>query len=102
MEGALEALTYLTAMNSAEALPEIIFLDIKMPSLSGFDFLERFHDLPPIIRDGIIIVMLTSSLNAEDHTTAMANRYVHSYIKKPITMDELVRLCQLLPNLENQ
>src|SRR5690242_11670623 len=58
------ALNYL--MNGGN--PEIIFLDINMPILSGWDFIKEYRSLPIIKKDHLIIVMLTSSINMMDET----------------------------------
>jgi CheY-like chemotaxis protein len=90
MESVQDALDYLTAnAENRDLLPEIIFLDIRMPVLDGFDFLDKFNELPESVKKRMIIVMLTSSLNEEDHGRAMSSPYVHQFINKPLKKEAL-------------
>ncbi|NJO03092.1 MAG: response regulator [Bacteroidia bacterium] len=66
-------------------LPEIIFLDIEMPYMGGFQFLDDFARLPSNIQAHCRIVMLTSSINARDRHQARNYPSVRDYFTKPIT-----------------
>lgn len=72
-----------------ELCPDIIFLDINMPGLDGFDFLERFRSFADNVRKNIRIYMLTSSENPKDKERA--NQLgVHGYIVKPLTREKFI------------
>ena len=62
MESGRKALFFLKENTShIENLPDIIFLDLNMPVLDGFDFLKEFSDFPEVIKKKCQIVVLTSS-----------------------------------------
>lgn len=73
-------------------LPEIIFLDINMPIMDGFQFAEEFRKQSPGIYEKVRIVFLTSSLNPVDQKKAMAVQGVYSFLNKPLNKDHLDKL----------
>jgi CheY-like chemotaxis protein len=66
-------------------LPEILLLDINMPIVDGWDFLELFAKVSREKQQIIEIHMLSSSINPEDVKRAEANEFVVDYITKPIS-----------------
>lgn len=73
-------------------MPEIIFLDIDMPLMDGFQFLDEFENLPKGIKDHCRIVMLTSSINSKDVKKSKRYSNVKEYINKPLTKESLKAL----------
>lgn len=73
-------------------LPELIFLDIDMPLMDGFQFLDEFEKLSDSIKEHCKIIMLTSSLNPQDMNKAKKNKFVMKYLNKPLTQDNLKKL----------
>lgn len=67
--------------------PTIIFLDINMPILSGWDFLKIFEEFAPAIKQQFSIFMLTSSIDERDRARANLNPLVKGFLSKPLTMD---------------
>lgn len=89
-ESAKSALQYLAlSANSPERIPEIIFLDIRMPEIDGFGFLSEYEKLPDSITQNCIIMMLSSSLDPEDIDRAGKNRFVKRFVNKPINGQKL-------------
>lgn len=73
-------------------LPSIIFLDINMPILDGFQFIEEFEKLDPELVKSIRIVMLTSSINPSDIERSKKYKSVDGFIHKPLTDQVLAGL----------
>lgn len=75
--------------------PLVILLDIKMPQMDGFEFLEEYKKLDKELTSQIIIFMLSSTLDPLDKKRAKTNIYVKKLLCKPLAIDEL---CSLLEN----
>ncbi len=81
-----EALDYLKLNEkNIEELPEIIFLDINMPIMDGFQFLEIFEKYDELVRSRCRIIMLSSSISPKDIDRAASSIYVKKYFNKPLT-----------------
>lgn len=80
--------------SSIEQFPEIIFLDINMPGINGWEFLEQFEKLPNSILAKCNIVMLSSSIDREDIAKSKNYKSVKEFISKPLTQEKLAILSQ--------
>jgi CheY-like chemotaxis protein len=83
----LEALAYLTDENKPK--PDLVFLDVNMPKMNGWEFLKEHHDLPEKYKANIIVVMLTTSTNPEDKKRAAQYSEVTDFNCKPLTKEML-------------
>lgn len=93
-KSALESLKNLEKLSDSpeQLLPELIFLDIDMPIMDGFQFLEEFDRLSDAIKNYTKVVMLTSSMNPQDLSKAKKSAYVKKYLNKPLSQDALSKL----------
>ena len=88
-------------LDSGQPAPEVILLDINMPIMDGFGFLEEFVALPSEIRASVRIAMLTSSLEKEGIRRSYEYKNVVDFINKPLTTDKIkLLLSKLFPDNE--
>lgn len=76
-------------------VPELIFLDMNMPHLDGFDFVEAFGQLDHHIQNTSKVIMLSASTDASDIEKAVSNPTIKHFIRKPLSFEALIRLTQL-------
>lgn len=85
-----EALDYLEQLyHSGEEIPSLILLDINMPVMDGFEFMEAVSDKKYFSDTRSVIFMLTTSVNANDIERARKSQVAKGYINKPLTEKEL-------------
>ncbi|WP_242221316.1 response regulator [Shinella zoogloeoides] len=91
----------LKALDGAEALdilhretPDAIILDINMPVMNGFEFLDRYATEFEV--HAPIVALLTSSRLGKDRERAMQYSFVKSYFEKPLQADHLRVMAELL------
>jgi CheY-like chemotaxis protein len=89
VNGVIQGLQWLTTNMPKLGSNLIILLDIMMPQLNGFDFLDRFDQLGPEIKDRVSIVMLSSTLDHDDIKRAKEHPNVKKLLSKPLSANEL-------------
>ncbi len=89
----LTALERLTNKND-DLKPDLIFLDINMPEMDGWEFLENYEKLDPGLHNGHIIMMLSTSLNVDDQSKADSNSVVKGFNAKPLSRDMLFEVLE--------
>lgn len=89
-ESGLDALEYLeSTINPENPLPDLIFLDINMPGMNGWEFLEEFKKLDKALQSKLIVIMLTTSVNPEDEALAKTYDILAEFKTKPLTKEML-------------
>jgi len=91
-----------TALNGQEALdflkeneefrqnkPSLILLDINMPIMNGFEFMEAYKELDDSMKASVVVVMLTSSLHHIDQARASGLDDLNGFINKPLTREQM-------------
>jgi CheY-like chemotaxis protein len=77
-------------------LPDIIFLDINMPIMDGFQFMEEYVKLKPRVGKKVTIYMVTSSVDPVDLDRAKQISEISDYLIKPINSGQLSEIIDAL------
>lgn len=88
-ESGFEALEYLKSKeeDGNYPCPDLIFLDINMPAMNGWEFLEQYKKLEATQRGRIVVVMLTTSLNPADQEMASRLNEIQDFVNKPLGIE---------------
>ncbi len=90
------ALELVNSKTHSDQQNNIIIVDIQMPLMNGFEFVEAFEKLPQELQNQFVIFMLTSSINENDLNRVRNYSSVKHLLNKPLTSDKLSYLISQL------
>ncbi len=70
----------------------VLFLDINMPIMNGWEFLEKYECLNHTVKSNIKVYILSSSVDDRDIEKAQANKNIVNYLAKPITKETIINI----------
>lgn len=76
-------------VESGESIPPIIFLDLNMPIMNGWEFLDEFVKIPNPNREKTVIYIISSSIDPRDLERIRNYEIVDNYILKPVVREDL-------------
>ena len=89
------AIDYFTEnLQNPDQLPDLILLDLNMPVLDGWQFLDAYELLKPQISKNIIIYLVSSTIDEQDYSRAKAISCVTELIVKPLTLKDIQRIME--------
>ncbi|NHF58796.1 response regulator [Flavobacteriaceae bacterium TP-CH-4] len=91
-QDAIDGLNEITTRG--EDLPEVIFLDLNMPIMNGWEFLEDFVKIPNHNREKVVIYIISSSIDPRDLERIKDYEVVNNYILKPVSPEDLEKVLQ--------
>lgn len=83
------ALEFITT-HGKEMPPSVLMLDVQLPGMNGFEFLEKFHELSEEIKNKFTIFMLSSTIDDADILKASLNPYIIEMLNKPLNIQDLI------------
>lgn len=78
--------------NNSDALPDIILLDLNMPVMNGWEFLDVFDDLKPTLLKNIQVFIVTSSMDETDREYSSLYTCVSGFITKPFVREKILQI----------
>ena len=99
-----EAIDYLKNPFYANNLPDVIFVDINMPVMDGWEFTNNFEEIKSQMGKKISVYAISSSVDINDINRAKNNPVIEDYILKPISetyVEDIINSYQISPGFSN-
>jgi CheY-like chemotaxis protein len=94
-----DAINYLTEAAEEETLlPKVIFLDLNMPLLDGWGFLDEYIRLKPKMCKKINLYVITSSVSTYDHEKSKEYSDITDFIVKPLAKEKFISIVKKMSN----
>lgn len=89
----LKAINFLKEeLGNKENIPDILFLDVNMPVMDGWEFLEEYLLIKPMMPKTVIIYMVSSSVDEKDVLKAKSISTLSGYLVKPISSQNIMEV----------
>ncbi|MBE2218886.1 MAG: response regulator [Ignavibacteria bacterium] len=90
-----KALIYINAEYAINGISTVLFLDINMPVLSGWDVLDELSKTSSAVKENITVYMLSSSVDPNDKKRADKFDMVNGFYEKPLTVEAVQDICNM-------
>lgn len=80
--------------SGSQGASTILFLDINMPVMTGWDVLEKFATFEDTIKSKFIIYMFSSSIDEHDKMRALSYPFVYDFIEKPLNAETVLKILE--------
>jgi CheY-like chemotaxis protein len=92
------AIGYLTQIcDNPELLPDVIFLDLSMPVMDGWEFLNEYSELKPKLKKDILLFIVSSSISPQEVERSKSYRTVTDFLIKPV---EKGKIAEIMDNVK--
>jgi CheY-like chemotaxis protein len=97
-----EAIDFLKDPQNGQLLPDVLFVDINMPVMNGWEFNDAFEEIKSQLGKNITLYNISSSVDLDDIKRAKSNPIIADYLLKPIDEDYLADIARSLQNSTNR
>lgn len=93
-EQAIQFFENLIANNDVVNIPGLILVDINMPVMDGWEFIEKYVALKPFLNKKIVLFLVSSSVNAADVDRAKSISAISDYVVKPVSRKNILHMVE--------
>jgi len=92
-DSAIDALDYFKSIDNKKIFaPNLVFLDIHMPKMNGWEFMDKYALLPPLNKAEHVIVMLSTTFYKAENDRIENNPDISGFMTKPLTKETIFEL----------